>query len=289
MNPFRPLLLIAFASALCAQAPPDAAEQTRIIEALREAALAYDGNLPNFICTQVTRREVRAEPKDLAGVKAAPGGRGGSRSLNDVKSAQWEPVDSREEQLTYFSHRENYELLVLNGKPVAHGQTAPPGMTSSGEFGSTLSGIFDPRSHADFEWKRWDTLRSQPVYVFAYKIAKENSVSQLDAAGVRVVVGYHGLVFADRNTRQVMRVTTEAESPRNFPLRTVAKILDYGQAVIAGEHFLVPLHGEMEMRTSTDFMQHGRLGGNSPEVTLRNDTDFRAYRKYGVEATLKPE
>ena len=162
-------------------------------------------------------------------------------------------------------------------------------MTSSGEFGSALSGIFDPRSHADFEWKRWDTLRSQPVYVFAYRIAKENSVSQLDAAGVRVVVGYHGLVFADRNTRQVMRVTTEVESPRDFPLRTVVKVLDYGQALIAGEHFLVPLHGEMEMRTSTDFMQYGRLGGNSPDVTLRNDTDFRAYRKYGVETTLKPE
>ncbi len=285
----RTLIFVASAATLLAQAPPEPAEQTHIIAAIREGALAYDDKLPNFICTQVTHREVRPEVQNVQGVHMSAGRGGGSTSFSAGTSATWEPVDSREEQLSYFGGREKYELTVLNGKLVRKGQTAVPGMTSSGEFGFTLKGIFDPLSKADFEWKRFDTLRGQTVYVFAYKIAKENSVSQLDAAGNRVVVAYHGLVFADRDTHQVLRITTEAESPREFPLRNVTKELDYGPVTIAGEHYLVPLHGHMEMRTSSDFMRYGRAGGNSPEVTLRNDTDFRNYRKYGVEATLKPE
>lgn len=289
MKRFLSLLLIVSAGRLFAQAAPDAAEQKRIIEALRETALAYDGNLPNFICTQVTNREVRQQPKDFAGVHLGSG-RGGSATVaTGIGGTRWEPSDSREETLTYFGRHESYQLIALNGRPVKKGQTAPPGMTSSGEFGSTLTGIFDPRSHAVFEWKRWDTVRGQPVYVFDYRVEKENSVSMLDAAGQSVVVGYHGQVYADRTTRQVLKVTTFAESPRDFPLKDVTKELDYGEVVISAQTYMVPLHGKMEMKTTSEFMRTGRSLTNSPEVDLRNNTEFRNYRKYGVEATLKPE
>ena len=36
--------------------PPDSVEQARVLDAAREYARDYSKNLPNFICTQVTRR-----------------------------------------------------------------------------------------------------------------------------------------------------------------------------------------------------------------------------------------
>jgi len=38
--------------------PPSPAEQRRVIDQAREFALGYTKNLPNYICTQVTRRYV---------------------------------------------------------------------------------------------------------------------------------------------------------------------------------------------------------------------------------------
>jgi hypothetical protein len=289
MGLFRQVCFLALAPGLFAQAPPDAAEQTKILDAIREAALGFDRNLPDFICTQVTQRHAQRDQDSLLGIRMSNGRGGGSRSPANAKESGWEPVDAYEELLTYFGHHETYTVLKVNGKRVRPGEAPPPGLVSSGEFGSTLNGIFDPLSKADFEWKRWDILRGKPVYVFGFRISRENSSAELRAASTRITVGYHGLLFADRETKAVLRVTTEAETPVEFPLQGVRHVLDYGETAIAGVTFLVPLHGEMDSRTSSDFMQYGRLGGNSPQVTLRNEVSFRGYRKYATESVLKPE
>jgi hypothetical protein len=72
-------------------------------------------------------------------------------------------------------------------------------------------------------------------------------------------------------------------------LQNVSHVLDYGETTIGGTRFLLPLQGDMESTMSEDFMQYGRPGGNSRQVTLRNEVSFVAYRKYSAEATLKPE
>ena len=285
------LSLLAIAAGLhAADAPPDATETRKLIGAMREAALAYDSRLPDFICTQTTHREVLREPNPVAGVKSS--GQRGANVMGLSNTEQgWKPMDSFEEQVTYFGHKETYKLVSMNGKRAKKDDVPPPGVASTGEFGSTLGGIFDPRSHADFQWKRSDKLRGKSVYVFSYSIDKENSASEITAGTFRLVVGYHGLLFVDRdtNTTTMMRVTTEAEIPPDFPMQHVTHLLDYGEAVIAGTSYLVPLHSEMESRVSQDFANYGKVGGTSPLLTFRNKIDFKDYRKYGVESTLKPE
>src|SRR5580700_1016341 len=207
----RGLLLFAIAAAACAQPPPDSNETTKILDAIRGAVLAYTEKLPNFICTQLTVREIAAAPNAVLGVKES--GRGGPSSLRGMTAGSWQRLDSYEQQLTYFQRRESYKLLKVNGKAPGPKQEAPPGATSTGEFGTTLSQIFDPESRADFEWKRWDTVRGRHVSVFTFKVEKSRSVSELVTPMARAVVGYHGLIFADRETDAVLRVTTEAEAP----------------------------------------------------------------------------
>lgn len=278
-----------FARALHAEPRPDAATIQKLIEAMREGALAYDSRLPDFICTQVTHREVRREAANQTqGITAGRRGGGGTGSM-PATDTSWKPVDTIEEQLTYFSHRETYKLVATNGKKAGPDEQPEPGAASSGEFGSTLSGIFDPASHADFNWKRWDKVRGQPVYVFTFSIAKENSTAQLVAGRTKLIVAYHGLIFAERESNTILRLTTEAEIPPDFPLQHVIHELDYGPAMIAGERFVLPLHGEMQSQASESFINSGQMLGGSPLVSFRNRIDFKGYRKYGVDAVLKPE
>ncbi len=274
--------------AATAQAPPDPAAAQRLVDAMSEAALAYTSRLPDFICTQITHREFQRE-RPPAGASLHIGGSRSGPSSGPVVDYDWKAIDAIEQQLTYFSHKETYKPVAINGTRAAAGKPSPSGLASTGEFGSTLAGIFDPQSHADFQWSRWDKLRGRPVYVFSFSVAKENSAAMIEAGGSRIVVGYHGLVFVERETSTFMRVTTEAEIPPDFPLQHVIHLLDYGPVVIAGEHYLLPIHSEMESRTSQDFVDSGRVGGTSPLVNFRNKIDFKSYRKYGVDATLKPE
>jgi hypothetical protein len=271
-----------------AEAPPDAATVEKLLATMRDAAKAYDSKLPDFICTQITRRETRREVEQIGGVRTS--GRGGASIPGAGGSdGNWKALDSIEQQLTYFGHKETYKVVAVNGRPVKSDKAADTGMTSSGEFGSTLGGIFDTLSHAEFKWDRWDKLRGVPVYVFSYSITKENSNAMLSAGPARVVAAYHGLIFVDREAGTIARVTTAADVPPDFPLQNVTHVLDYGIATIAGERFLLPLRSEMESRATKEFVDNGRIGGSSPLVTFRNTIDFKGYRKYGVESVVRPE
>ncbi len=285
-----PRTLAAFSLALTAlaQAPPSVAEQEKSIAAIRVYAEAYTGNLPNFICSQLTRREVVLAPgDDLSGVRESGMNRGGGSRIG--AGGERKSTDTFEEQLGYFDRKENYQLLKVNGRKQKPGEPRPPGMTSTGEFGTTLRAVFDPDSKTEFEWKRRDSLRGQPVEVFAFRVGRPSSRAQLDVPSRSVVVGYHGLVFAERDSHIVLRLTTEAEAPKDFPLQDVTHLLDYGPVEIGGQRFMLPLHGEMQTRMSEQFMKYGREGGTSKQVFLRNQVDFREYRKYTAESVLKAE
>jgi hypothetical protein len=278
---------LVFLAAARAQTPPSQSDQEKTIAQIRAYAQTYTANLPNFICSQLTEREIVLAPSEgLASARESSSGRGNTSrlSLSDRKS-----TDTFEEQLTYFDRRENYQLLKVNGKKQKPGQPRPPGMTSEGEFGTTLQMLFDPASKAEFEWKKSDTLRGQPVEVFSFRVDQSHSLAQLEVPSRTQRVGYHGLLFAQRDTYTVLRLTTEAEPPKDFPLQKVTHLLDYGPAEIAGQKFILPLHAEMQIQMSDDFMRYGREGRNSKQVYLRNRVEFREYRKYTADSVLKTD
>src|SRR6202035_3348500 len=112
---------------------PDSIEQKRILAEITENAINYSKNLPNFICTQVTRRNI-----DPSGLE------------------NWRLMDTIQEQLSYFDHKENYKVSMVNGKMVNNvNHLQASGATSSGEFGTMLYEIFSPESETQFDWERW--------------------------------------------------------------------------------------------------------------------------------------
>src|SRR6185369_16847747 len=75
-------------------APPDSETQAKILDAIRDYARTYTQNLPNFICAQITRRQI-----DASGT-----------------GEHFQSVDKIQEQLTYFDHHEAYKVIMVNNQ-----------------------------------------------------------------------------------------------------------------------------------------------------------------------------
>src|SRR6185437_16470400 len=146
----------------------------------------------------------------------------------------------------------------------------------SGEFGTMLREIFDPASQTEFQWERWGKLRDHIMHVFSFRILLENSQYRITAEDVKrtVTVGYHGLIYADRDSRAVMRITMEADDiPADFPIRSASETLDYDSIAISGEKFILPLKVEMQMRDR--------------KSAMKNEAAFRLYNKFGAATTIQ--
>jgi hypothetical protein len=233
--------------------PPPYAEQQRILSAIREYALNFSKNLPDYICTQMTRRFY-----DPTGKEA------------------WRKADEIAIKLSYFDQKEKYQVILLNGAPTEKTLDKLGGTTSQGEFGSLLKGIFEDRSHADFHWERWGMLRGHLCHVYKYTVDQEYSEWSIydGEAKQSVVPGYEGEVFVDNDTLQVLRVSLESVNiPADFRVRVARSVLDYDYQTISGQKFLLP----MKLVTRLDDNRH---------YLSRNDVEFRNYRKFSADTVL---
>ncbi len=243
--------------------PPSSEEQAAIIADVREYALNYSKNLPDFICTQVTRRY--GAP--------APGTKWGGSSLSEPS---WRLQDVLQIRLSYFEQKEKYLVVLENNNILNKDYQQMGGSKSFGEFGSMLREIFEPSTEARFEWDHWGTLRGKLVMAFAYHVSQSRSQYRLVVEDLKqsIVTAYRGLVEVDPDTHVVMRVSTIAENiPPDFPIRKADDVLDYDFQELSGHTFLLPLKSQVLMS-----------GG---EFLTRLDEEFRLYRKYSADADIK--
>ena len=242
--------------------PPSSEEQAAIIDEVREYALNYSKTLPDFICTQVTRRYAAPAPGTKYGVTAG-------------SDPSWYSLDTLTIKLSYFEQKEDYKLILVNNTMTTQDYKTLGGSTTTGDFGSMMREIFEPATQAKFEWDHWGTLRGRRVMAFSYRVAQSRSQwhivydKKLD-----IVPAYHGLVYVDKETRQVMRVTLDAQDiPAGFPVRRAETTLDYDYQDISGHTFLLPLKSTTLMAAS--------------DYLTKNDEEFRVYRKYSAESDIK--
>lgn len=235
--------------------PPDSEEQAKIIDEAREYVANYTKSLPNFICVQVTRRDVD---------------RGGTGS-------SWYHLDTITARLTYNGQHEDYEVILKDNQPVTNVKMEQLGGTvSAGEFGTMMSEIFDPRSKADFSWDHWATLRGRRTYVFAYDIAQENSQYHIIETDTKreIIPAYRGLVYVDRDTQMVTKITLNPyDIPSDFPIREAHESLDYDLQTIGDMQYMLPLKAVLTSKMA--------------RFTTKNDIEFRLYRKFETGSTIK--
>jgi hypothetical protein len=235
--------------------PPDSVEQAKIIEEAREYAINYTKQLPNFICVQVTRRD------------SDPTGTGNN----------WYHGDTITARLSYNGF-ENYEVILHNNQPVTNANMRQfGGMSSQGEFGSMMMEIFEPDSHAQFSWDHWGKLRGRKTYVFAYDIQQEYSKYRVEADDkLSIVPAYRGLVYIDEDTKMVVKIVmTPYDMPSTFPIHDITSSLDYDLETIGDQQYMLPLKSVLTSKRD--------------RLMSKNDIEFRLYRKFGTESSIKFE
>jgi hypothetical protein len=232
-------------------APASPEEQQRTLDQAREYALNYSKRLPDFICTQVTRRFV--DPNGLE---------------------FWQQVDVITERLSYFEQREDYKVVMVNNRMVDIPHQNLDGATSTGEFGSMLRELFEPSTQAQFRWERWTTLRGRRTHVFTYRVAQPNSKWHISYERTQEIApGYKGLLYVDHRTQAVVKITLDAEGiPPAFPIQQASTTLDYDLQTIGDTQFMLPLKAVVRMR--------------SGKVLTKNEVEFRMYRKFGSDVTI---
>ena len=235
--------------------PPDSDEQGRIIAEAREYVLNYTKSLPNFICVQVTRRDV-----DRAGT-----------------GSSWYHLETITAKLSYNGRHEDYEVIMKNDQPVTNVKLEQLGGTvSAGEFGSMMSEIFEPDSQAHFSWDHWATLRGRRSYVFAYDIEQEYSKYHIKEVETNkeIVAAYRGLVYIDRDNETVTKITLNPyDIPSDFPIHDAHESLDYDLQTIGDVKYMLPLKAVLTSKLA--------------RFSTRNEIEFRLYRKFETGSTIK--
>ncbi len=238
--------------------PPSSEEQAALLAEVKDYAVNYTHTLPDFICLEQTRRYIDTTGRD-------------AWRLQDILSAR----------LTYFNQKEDYKLVSLNDQVITGKTYAQAGgALSMGDFGTTMREIFQPSSHTHLEWERWGKLRGRIAHVFQYRVPLEFSQWSIEYGGdakddvVRILSGYHGEVFVDKELHTIVRITQEAENlPPTFPVRDAKETLDYDFTKIGDNEFFLPLQADMRMHA-------GRIWN-------KNVKEFRLYRKFSADAVIK--
>jgi hypothetical protein len=232
--------------------PPEPAELKAIVAEVRERALDYSKNLPNYICAQVTRRRV-----------------------DPTGSGEWRLVDTIIEKLTFFEQKEEYKVVMINDRPVTtplrHEQIG--GAKSSGEFGSILRTMFDPETGTEFEWERWATLHGLRTCVLGFRVRQQRYGITHEASKRSILVGFHGLVFADRDTKTVRVIQLKCDDiPPDFPIQSVTLDLVYDTVEIAGQKYVLPQRSDVRSR-------EGRY-------LAWNQVTYHSYNRFGSDVNI---
>jgi hypothetical protein len=217
-----------------------------MIEKARHVASEQSNNVPDFIATQTVRRQSLAK-----------------------NSNSWKTQDTLAMEVSLVGGKEQFKLLTINGKSTHKSKDDLGGMKVSGEFGSTVWRVFDPKTEARFKWERSDRLQSRMVDVFSYHVEKDHSSYAYDFHdGHKGSLAYGGLLYIDRDSYRTLKVTYSADSmPADWPLIADSGSVDYTFLEIGEKQFLMPEHAE--------WIAEDRKGNQ-----LRNVTEFSNYHKF---------
>ena len=220
----------------------------------RKWALSFTANLPDFVCTQITKRSDNQGHENMA-----------LKKRHDIVT-----------KVQFVGGAESYLTLTVDGKPSQRHVREISGM---GEFGSTLQALFQPGSPARFFHEGDSRVNGQPAVVFAVThpsgyplytgVLHDGTLQNF------VRVGYEGHIHIAKDSAMVLRIVGKRifGVPADFPVRQARFRIDYGPVDIEGHTYWLPLG-------SRDVLV-GRRGWVN-----RNENRWMNYRRFAAETKL---
>jgi hypothetical protein len=245
------LSLVLIAGYAPAKGSPTVAQPAAALDAIRQYALSYTKNLPNYTCTQTTRQAV------LRGMLPPP-------------------MEVIEEQLSFSDNKEIRKVTKINGIPASpDGPDQLRGTPLGGEFGYLLDIIFKPDTGASIKFERLAKLDGHRVYVFAFRVP-QSSGYLLRESKRTIQVPFQGFVYADYETRVVVRIDMKCtDIPRNSEYMNAALTLDYKPANVAGREFVLPSHYQLHFQMARGLEM--------------SEAEYTDYRRFSADATVQFE
>ena len=224
-----------------------------LVERTRDWAATFTNGLPNFLCQQSTTRYVE-----------------------QTRSEGFQPIDVVTAKVLYEDGREKYSEITVGGRHTNKSMMEIGGSTSTGEFASVLSGLFEPASQTEFKFYQSTTVAREAAAIYDFKVALHNSNWTIQVGGQTLRPAYSGSIWIDKASAQVRRIEMQADNvPKDFPDDTIASAVDYEEVPLGTAKFLLPVHAENLS------CQRGS------SICTKNAIDFRDYHKYTGESTIE--
>jgi hypothetical protein len=243
-------------------------QEPKTIEAVRKYALNYVQSLPDYTCTQVTKRVYSRQ-----GFVPIGGG---------VFNPGLNKNDTIEEELSFIGGKEHYKVLRVNGfaPAVATSHEQLGGAVSEGEFGSLLKHIFDPETGTTFRAAPREKIQGRAMNVIAFSVPQSKGYSVHDGERNRdLVLAYTGSVWADAETNAVMKITMKCvDIPSDAQLSAVGITLEYKLTPLSDQKFILPSRVQLLWR------KPGSVGVPLEEGT--NTVEFKSYRRFTAESNI---
>jgi len=225
-----------------------------LIRRATDAAMDFTEGLPNYICKE-----------NMA------------RYQSETHVPNWQAMDIVAADVIYENHVESYKNLSINGKPLKKSMEEMDGSWSTGEFGSVLANLFSPGTAAGFQYKKDSRAGGVMAKVYGIDVTHANSAWNIRVGGQSYRPAFRGAVWIDPQTARVLRIEMQAYGfPGDFPTDHVEQATDYEYTRLGDAHqYLLPVHSEsLWCQRSSDLCSLNRI-------------DFRNYRKYAGESTIK--
>ena len=261
---------------LPAEPPPDALQQNRILQAVRDYASSSARRLPDFLATRSTHSYNNA--LQLVG-KRHPQPR---MAMHFVGAFQ--------HQVTV---RSGQEVPLAPGGSSGSPSSRVAGMTTWGEFGPLLSTVLGDAQAGSIAWSRWQYGDGGALLtVFHYSVPKPAShdlinldpdLNVLDdpraprASPFRDHPAYHGDLYVNAATGAVVRITLEAELAPDAPVLLSQLAVEYAPVEIGGRTYTCPVRGIAVSVAHNPEMEAIEDGGPERFLNLVRFTDYHKF------------
>ncbi len=237
-------------------------EVDQILKRTKEATFAAREAMPDFIVKQVIRRAIAVDTPP-----------------------KWNISDTLIVRARYQqSGKEEYKLLSIDGKPTTSKDATDytdyvRGVTTSGEYVSSLANIFSDASLTGFALVDSEIVRGSKTLVYEYSVSRLNSGLVLRAdKNVAVGVALRGRVWIDPAKSRVLRFEHIAtEIPADFPIKDASSTIDYDWVTINEKLYLLPVTAEILSRRTND----------SQLTQSFNQVAFVEYQKFVVDLKIE--
>ncbi len=228
--------------------PPDEPSQKKIIEDTIAKARAYEKELPDFVCSQVTIRN--EDPKG---------------------TNQWKMLGSTNEELTFLHGKEEYRTVAVNGKKVSSESNRAAAVLTANDFATYLRWTFDPNSAAEISWANWDALRGHRVHVLGFRVTKEHSQFTVGKGKNQISSGFFGIINVDADSGAILKLGIIAtDVPPTHPMQAFSLELNWDFAKVGEHYYVLPYRAD----------QHYK---EAKKTLVWNEIEFRDYRKPGED------